>query len=107
MQTDSERMLEAGVALAKETWDEFAAATGWTQERVDRAICHQVGSAHRRRLFETLGLDLAQGLLDLRDPGQHGLGLPAGDARRPPSTRARFGKATASPCWGSEAGSIA
>jgi 3-oxoacyl-[acyl-carrier-protein] synthase-3 len=60
MQTDSERLLEAGVGLARETWAEFAAATGWTTSNVDRAICHQVGSAHRRRLFETVGLDLAR-----------------------------------------------
>ncbi len=60
MQTDSEKMLEAGVALAKDTWDQFTASTGWSLATVDRAICHQVGSAHRRRLFETLGLDLAK-----------------------------------------------
>jgi len=78
MQTDSERMLEAGVGLAKETWDEFVASTGWTRESVDRAICHQVGSAHRRRLFETLGLDVAKDFSTFETLGNMGsVSLPA------------------------------
>jgi 3-oxoacyl-[acyl-carrier-protein] synthase-3 len=78
MQTDSERMLEAGVALAKETWDEFTAETGWTRESVDRAICHQVGSAHRRRLFETLGLDISKDFSTFETLGNMGsVSLPA------------------------------
>jgi 3-oxoacyl-[acyl-carrier-protein] synthase III len=78
MQTDSERLLEAGVGLARETWDEFAAATGWTTSSVDRAICHQVGSAHRRRLFETVGLDLAKDFSTFETLGNMGsASLPA------------------------------
>ncbi len=57
MQTDSEQLLLAGVALARETWREFAAGQG---EEFDRFICHQVGTAHRRKLYETLGLDVAR-----------------------------------------------
>jgi 3-oxoacyl-[acyl-carrier-protein] synthase-3 len=78
MQTDSERMLEAGVALAKQTWDEFCEATGWSRESVDRAICHQVGSAHRRRLFETLRLDVAKDYSTFEMMGNMGsVSLPA------------------------------
>lgn len=78
MQTDSERLLEAGVALAKETWGRFAKATGWTTKTVDRAICHQVGSAHRRRLFETLGLDVAKDFSTFETLGNMGsASLPA------------------------------
>jgi len=78
MQTDSERMLEAGVDLAKRTWDQFVASTGWTTESVDNAICHQVGSAHRRRLFETLGLDLAKDFSTFETLGNMGsASLPA------------------------------
>src|SRR5687768_5045406 len=57
MQTDSEQLLLAGVALALETWNEFAADHG---SAFDRFICHQVGSVHRRKLYETLELDLAK-----------------------------------------------
>ena len=78
MQTDSERMLEAGVALAKQTWDEFCEATGWSRESVDRAICHQVGSAHGRRLFETLRLDVAKDYSTFEMMGNMGsVSLPA------------------------------
>lgn len=78
MQTDSEKMLEAGVALAKETWDDFQAATGWSKDSVDHAVCHQVGSAHRRRLFETLGLDLRKDFSTFETLGNMGsVSLPA------------------------------
>lgn len=58
MQTDSEELLEAGVGLARETWDAFVEATGWTPDTPDRVICHQVGAAHRRRLYEAIGMSL-------------------------------------------------
>jgi 3-oxoacyl-[acyl-carrier-protein] synthase-3 len=78
MQTDSERMLEAGVALAGETWAEFQRETGWRGADLDRIICHQVGSAHRRRLFETLGLDLAKDYSTFATLGNMGsVSLPA------------------------------
>ena len=78
MQTDSEAMLEAGVALAKQTWDQFVAATGWTRDTLDNAICHQVGSAHRRRLFGTLGLDIAKDHSTFETLGNMGsVSLPA------------------------------
>jgi 3-oxoacyl-[acyl-carrier-protein] synthase III len=57
MQTDSEQLLLAGVSLAKDTWQAFTAEQGGT---FDRFICHQVGSTHRRKLYETLGLDEAK-----------------------------------------------
>jgi len=57
MQTDSEQLLLAGVNLARETWAQFTAEQG---PGFDRYICHQVGSVHRRKLYETLGLDLAK-----------------------------------------------
>src|SRR3954468_16569804 len=57
MQTDSEQLLLAGVALARETWRDFTAEQG---AGFDRFICHQVGSVHRRKLYETLEIDLAK-----------------------------------------------
>jgi acyl-CoA:acyl-CoA alkyltransferase len=60
MQTDSEQLLVAGVELARETWQAFKAETGWSESTPVRFICHQVGSMHRRALYDTLGLDLAR-----------------------------------------------
>ncbi len=57
MQTDSEQLLVAGVEVATRTWSEFKSETGWNESTPDRIICHQVGSAHRRKLYETLALD--------------------------------------------------
>ncbi len=60
MQTDSEQLLVAGVELARTTWDAFKVETGWDESTPRRFICHQVGTMHRRRLYETLGLDPAR-----------------------------------------------
>ncbi len=60
MQTESELLLNAGVSAAKKTWDRFKVETGWDESTPDRIICHQVGSVHRRRLYETLQLDPAR-----------------------------------------------
>lgn len=57
MQTESELLLDAGVAAASDTWEAFKLNTGWDEQTPDRIVCHQVGSIHRRRLYETLKLD--------------------------------------------------
>jgi len=59
METDSEALLEAGNELAARTWKRFLAELEWTATDVERVVTHQVGSAHKRLLFETLGLDPA------------------------------------------------
>lgn len=75
MQTDSEQLLVAGVGLAKETWDAFTAEQG---AHFDRFICHQVGSTHRRKLYEMLGLDLAKDFSTFETLGNTGsVALPA------------------------------
>ncbi|MGH8019681.1 MAG: 3-oxoacyl-ACP synthase III [Opitutaceae bacterium] len=60
MQTDSEQLLVAGVELARETWQTFKQETGWDETTPARFVCHQVGTRHRRALYETLGFDLAK-----------------------------------------------
>ena len=78
MQTDSEQLLLAGVELARETWGDFKAATGWDEARVDRFISHQVGSTHRRKVYEALGLDLAKDFSTFETLGNMGsVSLPA------------------------------
>jgi 3-oxoacyl-[acyl-carrier-protein] synthase-3 len=75
MQTDSEQLLIAGVTLARETWGEFTAEQG---SEFDRFICHQVGSTHRRKLYETLGLDLTKDHSTFETLGNTGsVALPA------------------------------
>jgi 3-oxoacyl-[acyl-carrier-protein] synthase III len=56
MRTDSEQLMLAGVETGARTFEKFLAEMDWTSESIDRAICHQVGVAQRRLLFERLGL---------------------------------------------------
>jgi 3-oxoacyl-[acyl-carrier-protein] synthase-3 len=59
MTTDSECLLREGVALAEEAFREFLAAADWSAADIDKTFCHQVGSAHRKLLFQALELDPA------------------------------------------------
>jgi 3-oxoacyl-[acyl-carrier-protein] synthase-3 len=57
MDTDASAVLEHGVELGERTWKRFLDTSGWRAEDVDRVICHQVGSGHRREVLSTLGID--------------------------------------------------
>ena len=57
MDTDASAVLEHGVALGERTWARLLDATGWRTADVDRVICHQVGSGHRREVLAALGID--------------------------------------------------
>lgn len=59
MSTDSEALLQAGVALAQRTFARFLEELDWKRGDVRQVVTHQVGSAHRRLLFERLELDPA------------------------------------------------
>lgn len=56
METDSEQLLEQGIATGEETFEAFLGEAGWRTEQIDKTFCHQVGSAHRRRMLESLRL---------------------------------------------------
>jgi 3-oxoacyl-[acyl-carrier-protein] synthase III len=57
MRTDSEQLLLAGVEAAAATFNGFLGELEWSRGDVARTICHQVGAAHRRLMFDALGLD--------------------------------------------------
>ncbi len=58
METDSEELLNAGCALAADTWNDFTKELGWGAHDIARSFTHQVGSAHRRLLYQSIGLDV-------------------------------------------------
>lgn len=60
MLTEAEALLDAGIALAGATWQDFQEVSNWSLQDPDAFICHQVGRSHQRRLFESLGLDRAK-----------------------------------------------
>lgn len=57
METDSEALLHAGIALAERTWEQTKAELNWSNADVDRVFTHQVGKQHRNLLMERLQLD--------------------------------------------------
>jgi 3-oxoacyl-[acyl-carrier-protein] synthase-3 len=78
MQTDSEQLLMAGIEVAKRTWLAFREETGLGEDSFDRFVCHQVGTAHRRRLYEALAVDLARDFSTFETLGNMGsVSLPA------------------------------
>ncbi len=60
MNTDSEGLLHAGVALADRTWGKAKAELGWDNASPAHIFTHQVGKAHAKLTLETLGLDAAR-----------------------------------------------
>lgn len=72
MQTDSEKLLEVGVALAQDTWKDFSAQNHWNTATPHHVICHQVGKQHQRALYERLGLDLAKDVSSFAELGNCG-----------------------------------
>jgi len=57
MQTDSEELMKRGIATGAETFGRFLTEAGWQRDEINKTICHQVGVAHRKLLFEALGLE--------------------------------------------------
>jgi len=90
MQTDSEELMRQGIAAGVETFQRFLAAAGWEPDDIDRTFCHQVGVAHRKLMFASLGLDTELDFATLETLGNTGaaalpvtmaIGLEAGRLR--------------------------
>jgi acyl-CoA:acyl-CoA alkyltransferase len=56
MATDSVSVLKYGVQLGRQTWQVFLKELDWSPARVDRVICHQVGSGHQDAILASLQL---------------------------------------------------
>ncbi|MGD0383577.1 MAG: 3-oxoacyl-ACP synthase III [Thermoguttaceae bacterium] len=57
MRTDSETLMHEGIAVGKLAFEDFLAELGWQRADVNKTFCHQVGKAHQKLMFESLGLD--------------------------------------------------
>jgi len=57
METDAEELLHAGCELAEKTFPLLKKELGWKNGDIDRSFTHQVGAAHKRILYEKIGLD--------------------------------------------------
>lgn len=56
MRTDSTGLMNAGMDLTRQMWDESAVEFGWDQG-IDRYVIHQVSNVHTKALCDALGLD--------------------------------------------------
>jgi acyl-CoA:acyl-CoA alkyltransferase len=56
MNTDSEMLLEAGIATGAETFEHLLAEWGWSRQEIQYTVCHQVGTAHRRRMLGAMSM---------------------------------------------------
>jgi 3-oxoacyl-[acyl-carrier-protein] synthase III len=72
METDSQRLMQEGIATGVATFAAFLAEVGWSREDVDKTFCHQVGAAHRKLMLESLGLDSAIDFATLEKLGNTG-----------------------------------
>jgi 3-oxoacyl-[acyl-carrier-protein] synthase-3 len=72
MFTDSVAVLKNGTALGAKTWDKFLKALNWTPEKVDRVICHQVGSGHQDAFLKFTGIPRAKDYSTFRFLGNMG-----------------------------------
>ena len=72
MNTDSETLMLRGIETATANWELFKAETGWTNDDVDCTCTHQVGSAHKKLLVESLKLDVAKDFATLETWGNVG-----------------------------------
>lgn len=59
MSTDSEALLQAGISAAEAAFERFQRCLGWRNDDVAKTFCHQVGVAHKKLMFQNLGLDPA------------------------------------------------
>lgn len=57
MATDSETLMREGVAAAQTAFTAFLREMKWQPGDIHKTFCHQVGRAHHRLLFDSLGLD--------------------------------------------------
>lgn len=57
METDSERLMQEGCTTGAENFRRFLDELAWTRESIQKTICHQVGPAHKKLMFESLLMD--------------------------------------------------
>lgn len=56
MQTDSEVLMREGVDTGKRNFEQFLQQSELSVDSIDATVCHQVGTAHRKLMLQSLGL---------------------------------------------------
>jgi 3-oxoacyl-[acyl-carrier-protein] synthase-3 len=72
METDSVGVLRNGVALGIETFHAFRAEMNLPRDKLDKIICHQVGSAHQKTILDSIGIPAEKDFTTFRHLGNIG-----------------------------------
>ena len=72
MQTDSEKLMQEGIAIGVATFAAFLDEAGWSPRDIDNTFCHQVGATHRKLMLESLSLDESLDFATLETLGNTG-----------------------------------
>lgn len=72
MITDARGLLDAGVELARQTFEAARTEMGWSREVLDALMMHQVGSVHFDTILRTVGLDVEKALVTYAEYGNMG-----------------------------------
>lgn len=56
MNTDSEKLMHEGITTGVETFGDFLEQMQWDRDEISKVFTHQVGIAHRKMMFDSLGL---------------------------------------------------
>jgi 3-oxoacyl-[acyl-carrier-protein] synthase-3 len=82
MRTAAEQLMREGVATGAVTFERFLADADWSVKEIQKTFCHQVGSAHRKLMLQSLGLDVSRDYSTLKWLGNTGsVALPITMAR--------------------------
>ncbi len=57
MRTDAHGVLENGLTLAKETYEQFKSQMNIPDDKPDKFICHQVGATYQKHVQQNLGIN--------------------------------------------------
>ena len=72
MNTDSAGVLQNGVRLGTETFRAFLQELGWGNDKPDKIICHQVGTAHQQAILKAIGVPASKDFTTFRYLGNMG-----------------------------------
>jgi 3-oxoacyl-[acyl-carrier-protein] synthase-3 len=92
METDSEQLMQAGIATGVETFESFLGETGWDLSQIDKTICHQVGLTHRKLMLQSLNIPIQRDFASVTKLGNTGsVALPITLALAAKSSHLRAG----------------
>lgn len=72
METHSEELLHAGTKLAIENWERLKENLSWDDATPDHVICHQIGVAHKKLMYESLNLNIEKDFMTYENYGNTG-----------------------------------